>query len=246
MRPLLLVFGCLLLLGCAGTAEPPADGTTYPDTTPPADEMTCEEYCPTLPHIQCVGQWNISGTYPDCVCSFECEAAEVPEQPEDQTNETVEPEPPPETPVTDRNMAEMLDDGVEKLRRDFYKDVTGGVFQEKQYKWKRIENVSEGEIIFDSPSFVKFEGKVIQSLYASGLVLFENTETADTEAYGVAIFKDTETVLDDYELFDADYPSPAIEKGARDCWVYEKEHQRNLQGEDLLTYYFKCLRVRDI
>lgn len=244
MRLLLLVFGCLLLLGCAGTAEPPTDDTTYPgDTAQPADNMTCEEYCPTLPHIQCVGQWNISGTYPDCTCSFECE--EIPEQPENQTaNETVEP--PTEIPVTDKSLAEMLDDGVEKLRRDFYKDVTGGVFQERQYKWQRLENVSEGEVVFDSPSFVKFEGKVIQSLYASGLVLFENTETASTEAYGMAIFKDTETVLDDYELFDADYPSPAIEKGGRDCWVYEKGHQKNLQGEDLLTYYFKCLRVRDI
>ena len=156
-------------------------------------------------------------------------------------------EPPPEIPTTNESIAEMLDGGMEKLRRDFYSGVTGGVFQERHYKWKRIEtNVSEGEILFDSPSFVKFEGIVIQSLQASGLVIFENTETAVSEAYGIAVFKDTATPLDDYTLFNADYPSPMIQKRVRDCWVYDKEHEKNPQGEDLLTYYYKCLEVRNI
>ena len=247
MRLLLLVFGCLLLLGCTGTAEPSAD-----DTAQPADNvtMTCEEYCPTLPHIQCVGHWEISGTYPDCVCSFECEVEEAEEPAEEQPQEeTAEPEPSPEPsiPTTDRNISEMLDDGIQKVRMDFYASTSNGTFQEMYYKWKRIEeDVQPGEIVFDSPTFVRIEGKTIQSLQASGFVTFENIETALMEdAYGLAIFKATETPLDDYDFFDVEYPAPIIDKRLKDCWVYEKEYQRNAQGEDLLTYYFNCMDVRD-
>src|SRR4030095_2455408 len=39
---------------------------------PKPQQMTCEKYCPTQPHIECVGKWNISGTYPDCSCGFIC------------------------------------------------------------------------------------------------------------------------------------------------------------------------------
>jgi len=34
--------------------------------------LTCEQYCVTQPHIQCVGIWNITGTYPQCSCNFSC------------------------------------------------------------------------------------------------------------------------------------------------------------------------------
>ncbi|MEM4336851.1 MAG: DUF333 domain-containing protein [Candidatus Woesearchaeota archaeon] len=33
---------------------------------------SCFEYCKTLPHIMCVGEWKISGDYPDCRCQFVC------------------------------------------------------------------------------------------------------------------------------------------------------------------------------
>ena len=242
MRLLLLVFGCLLMFGCAAVEQPPGD------VPPPDITMTCEEYCPTLPHIECVGEWNISGAYPDCVCSWECEVEEIEEPAEEQPpNETIEPEPPPEPtiPITNKSIDEMLDDGIQKLRMDFYARTSNGTFQERRYKWKRITDVTPGEIVFDSPSYVRFEGLVIQSLYASGVVIFENIETVSEEGCGLAIFKDTATPLDDYDFFKVDYPSPVINKELRDCWVYEKEHQQNPQGEDLLTYYFKCLEVRE-
>lgn len=50
----------------------------------PAPELTCEDYCPTQPHIQCVGTWNITGTYPGCHCGFVCQAQPPP--PENKTN----------------------------------------------------------------------------------------------------------------------------------------------------------------
>ena len=47
------------------------DGSCVARPPPPA--MTCEKYCPTQPHIECVGKWNISGTYPACSCGFVCD-----------------------------------------------------------------------------------------------------------------------------------------------------------------------------
>ena len=38
---------------------------------------SCDDYCRKQPHIQCVGTWNNSGTYPDCKCGFVCSKGEV-------------------------------------------------------------------------------------------------------------------------------------------------------------------------
>jgi len=52
----LILLGVLFLVGCTQQVE----------------ELTCEEYCVDQPHIQCVGEWNISGVYPDCNCEWVC------------------------------------------------------------------------------------------------------------------------------------------------------------------------------
>ena len=33
----------------------------------------CEGYCAGQPHVMCVGQWSISGVYPDCQCQYLCD-----------------------------------------------------------------------------------------------------------------------------------------------------------------------------
>ena len=33
----------------------------------------CEAYCAGQPHVMCVGQWSISGVYPDCRCQYLCD-----------------------------------------------------------------------------------------------------------------------------------------------------------------------------
>jgi putative hemolysin len=33
---------------------------------------TCRDYCELKPHIECVGYWNISGSFPDCQCNYAC------------------------------------------------------------------------------------------------------------------------------------------------------------------------------
>ena len=32
----------------------------------------CSDYCLAQPHAACDGNWDVSGEYPDCVCSFIC------------------------------------------------------------------------------------------------------------------------------------------------------------------------------
>ena len=34
--------------------------------------VSCADYCPTTPHTECVGYWNISGSYPNCGCEYTC------------------------------------------------------------------------------------------------------------------------------------------------------------------------------
>jgi len=55
--------------------------------------MTCNEYCEQKAHVQCIGDWEISGSYPDCTCKYVCGGEEEPEtsNPEPQT-ETIESE----------------------------------------------------------------------------------------------------------------------------------------------------------
>jgi len=81
----LVVFG-FFLFGCASQQSQGNEtqtGTnktnTTSNTTSPTD-MTCEEYCSTQPHIMCVGEWNISGEYPNCNCQFTCTSLKEPEK----------------------------------------------------------------------------------------------------------------------------------------------------------------------
>lgn len=53
----------LLLFGCVDQPNPPTGGVS----------QTCEEYCKDQPHTQCVGEWQISGDYPDCECGWVCD-----------------------------------------------------------------------------------------------------------------------------------------------------------------------------
>lgn len=38
---------------------------------------TCEDYCELRPHIECVGYWNVSGSFPNCNCQYSCSTAAV-------------------------------------------------------------------------------------------------------------------------------------------------------------------------
>ena len=56
---LLMVVALAPLIVLSGCVEEPQD-------------MNCRDYCETQPHVEGEGNWTVSGTYPDCVCNFEC------------------------------------------------------------------------------------------------------------------------------------------------------------------------------
>jgi hypothetical protein len=51
--------------------------------------MTCNEYCEQKSHVQCIGDWEISGSYPDCTCKYVCGGSET-EEPLDAGSSTPE------------------------------------------------------------------------------------------------------------------------------------------------------------
>ncbi|MFH1456813.1 MAG: PQQ-binding-like beta-propeller repeat protein [Patescibacteria group bacterium] len=40
------------------------------------EEMSCEEYCEAKTHDDCVGYWEISGAYSNCLCNYKCETVD--------------------------------------------------------------------------------------------------------------------------------------------------------------------------
>jgi hypothetical protein len=259
MRALLLIaiLSVLAIAGCVssgGQQPPPASAPSHPsqpsvsvpqNATPENNtQPTCEEFCPTLAHIQCTGKWNVSGVYPGCVCKYECETATNTTAVQNATNLT---QPLPATP-TNATIAQMLNDGLDRLRSDFYKN-NSGVFNEKSYSWMRIPgNTSAGEITLDSApaNEVKFNGTVISSVLASGFVVFQNNDDGSERAYGIAIFKDKGTMLDLFtwnDVFTLEILNPSIDKKLGDCWTYERDYSVNPQGDLLITYYFSCEKI---
>ncbi|MBU0532099.1 hypothetical protein KKB44_01255 [Candidatus Micrarchaeota archaeon] len=252
MRALaIFILSLLLVFGCATTepteqppaqniSEPPLENITEPGNT---TNITCEEHCPTLSHIQCVGEWNISGIYPDCECEFTCNTEEV--QPEENITENETPE--FSFPFTNQTLEEMITENLAELRSDFYHDHSG-VFDVNTYTWKRIpSNASPGEITIDAApaSDIKFDDTVIQSVQASGFIVFENTGTEEINTFGFAIFSEMITMLDSYtgsDAFDIYYFQEIIDKNLYDCWVYEKIVEENKNGY-VSTYFFQCERV---
>ncbi len=248
MRLFLILAGIILLAGCAAPVEeqPEEPPSAEPPTEePPAETMTCEEYCPTQPHVECVGTWNISGTYPDCVCSYECEVEEVPEEPEEEPEE--EPDLDDLAQPSNKTLDQMLDDGLDKARMEFYSE-NDGSFQETKYTWKRSQGpeAKPGDITFEMAPIndVKFDGAGIESIQAFGAIVFEEEDY--TKAYGVVIFLDKMTVLDGYtgtDAFDIEYFHSTEHRNMNDCWVHSKDLSKNTEDEWVSTYFIRCETV---
>lgn len=242
---ILLVLGLMV----AGCTQPPAQAPpAKPPAQPPpqAAPQSCSEYCQTLPHTQCVGEWKISGTYPNCVCEFECEqASPPPPPPPPPANQTPPPSEPFATP-TNKSVQEMMEDGLDRAESDFYKE-NDGTFEQKRYTWLR-QPPPQGGIIFDQAPYqdVEFDGQSIPAIQASGFVSFENALTDTEKAYGLAIFKAKSTPLDQYtgsDAYDVFYFPDMIDKELRDCWTYARDYNINPANEWFVTYFFRCEKV---
>ncbi|MEW6036311.1 MAG: hypothetical protein AB1529_06875 [Candidatus Micrarchaeota archaeon] len=249
---MLLLAGALLFAGCA---TPPAGNQTGPVQTPPAQPnatppaMACSEYCLTLPHIQCVGEWKISGTYPNCVCEYECTTANETGNGEPETNATP-PAAPPEEPLatpTTKSVSQLLYDAMARTESDFYRE-NDGSFIQKNYTWVR-KTLQPGGLAYDAPADdVKFDGKAIASIEAFGYTVFEDQADDVKKAYGAAIFKAKTTPLDSYtgsDAFDINYFYQQENGLLKDCWAYTRDYNVNQADDWLVTYVFRCEKVLD-
>lgn len=198
----------------------------------------------SLPHTQCEGEWKISGTYPNCVCNYECKTVQPPPPPpQNQTNQT--PPEPLATPTT-KSVQQMMNDGLSRSESDFYKE-NDGQFTQLNFTWLR-QPPPEGGIVFDQAPYtdVEFDGESISTIQASGFIVFDEKSTVFKKAYGLAIFKAKSTPLDHYtgsDAFDVYYFPPMITKELRDCWVYTRDYNINPANEWFVTYFFRCEKV---
>ncbi|MFH0986947.1 MAG: hypothetical protein V1911_02750 [Candidatus Micrarchaeota archaeon] len=72
-----MVAAVVFLSGCQQPSGPTDQGSG-----PDNQGMNCLEFCELQQHTQCVGEWSVSGTYPDCSCEFNCNE-QPPEEPEE-------------------------------------------------------------------------------------------------------------------------------------------------------------------
>ena len=246
----------VFLAGCT-TNTPP--GPTTP-TGPVVVTPQCSEYCPTLPHIQCVGRWNISGTYPSCSCDFVCDVApSVPSgQPPQGQNTTQNPPttttpptpvtPPPavqpEAPATFyTSLADALSAQIDKQKTDFYKTETGsGRFGDSTQYWNAEYDISAPNEIpivsenLGAPALL-FDRSINRSERAFAFTNFTQ-DGVMIGRRGLVIFLNESEDLDTADLqFGMDYSSLHL----RGCRIYDTEREVVPPGNRIMkTYYFGC------
>lgn len=244
MRQLFLFAIMLMAFGCL---SPPIDDSSLIEDNNSIVEnvtiVTCEEYCQELPHMECIGEWNISGSYPDCVCGFDC-TVEEPVNDTGIVNETNTSVSEPEIPYVNKSLATLLSEALIRSDDDFYKKTLSGSFQETTYQWAKTSDIPGDAIVVDIKNKILFNDKYIDGIVATGFIIFEDSGAYTSEAYGVAIFNATNTTLDTAGVLYIDYLY-FIDKKLIGCTVYDKTVIKNDMYDNLSTYYFRCNRARD-
>jgi hypothetical protein len=251
MKSAILLLGiALLVAGCMGSTPsnppaPPAQNNAPPQPVNNTPVMSCNDYCITLPHTQCVGDWKISGTYPNCVCTYECA------QPSANNTTTTPPPPPQPEPLgtpTNKSVADMLTDNMNALRTQFYKDHSG-TFSEKSYTWERVppNDTSGGMDITMAPATdILFDGKTIDSVRASGFYVFTDASDSSQVIVGANIFQAKSTPLDAYsgtDVYRIGYFPSMIAYNLSDCYTTSKDYEYDPQNNWYVTYKFSCVKA---
>ncbi|PIO00461.1 hypothetical protein COT72_02030 [archaeon CG10_big_fil_rev_8_21_14_0_10_43_11] len=67
MKLAFVFLALFLLAGCTQLAS--SDQQNLSDQTKFSD---CLSFCQAQPHIQCVGEWDVTGVIPNCQCNYVC------------------------------------------------------------------------------------------------------------------------------------------------------------------------------
>jgi len=258
-RTLLLIAALLLIAGCAnlqggGTGSTPINAPNS-STANQSAPMPCSDYCDAQLHSGCTGRWVSSGTYPGCNCVFECDqgsgnANQSNNSTANQTQGNISQAQPGSNPAQNlplTNVSAILDTGMAKIRHDFYSSRSGS-FLERSYTWNANPAAPPGEIgLSYQPTDVKFDGKAINSILASGFYVFTDKSDDSRYTWGLAIFRGTDTALDAYgfsDTFSIDYFPTIIDKKLRNCTINNKDFSQDENGW-LVTYSFGCAQALD-
>jgi len=243
MKTVHLVVLLMLLAGCAQQSPRAAPSQSAPiisnvtvnstqnSTNIAATAPDCTQYCQ---NGTCQGSWNISGSYPDCVCGCVAE----------QKN-TVASDNGPAPEPANMTISQLLDLGMRKLQSKFY-SLNSGTFHVSTYTWSRVSaDTDMNAISFDAapPDDVKIDNKSLDSIVASGFIVFQGNYS--TQSYGLLLAKGEQTVLDNYSTFSVYYFPPEIDTSLGDCSVYEKGYYVTADGDDFVSYSFFCLETTD-
>ncbi len=238
MKTIHLAILIMLLAGCtqqSPPAAPPQPAPIIPNATVNSTQNNtnvsvtapdCTHYCQ---NGTCQGTWNISGSYPDCVCGCV--------EPEQKNDTVATPAPEP----INMTISQFLDAGMGKLKSKFYSINRNGAFHVDAYTWSRVSADTDMNAIsfYAAPSDdVKIDNESIDSIVASDLIVFQGNDT--TQTYGLLVAKGRQTLLDNYTSFYLDYFPPTIDKSLRDCGVYETDYYVTADGEDFVSYNFVC------
>ncbi|MGV8085754.1 MAG: hypothetical protein ACP5N9_05900 [Candidatus Bilamarchaeum sp.] len=248
----IMVIG-LIFFGCLGTNTQPSQ---------PA-QTSCLDYCQSQPHIQCVGQWSISGSYPNCNCNFECTQEEAPQPPPTPTpnvtnsppiqnttqtvdttpttNQTVEPQP------TRRTLNQTIVSHQEKIRRDFYNRGFDGRFTENKYTWMYFEesNPQNGVPIgsVNAPK-VRRNGYLLNGTRAISSIEYTDENTRTRYAYAVVVLQTNRSGISENlgedDSFDIQYGSNRLVG----CTNYFVEDYVDNDGLRYSAYDLSCEELR--
>lgn len=242
MKEVILLLGLLFVAGC--TSEVPVE-----------KPISCIDYCPTIPHVQCVGEWNISGNYPNCQCDYVCETSEEiqetpkvetpkPEESQEQVQDEPEKNISTDFPISNQSIDEMLDNGIMKLRVE-YLNSHDGTFETTEYKWKfsDLKGVHPGDIVFDqAPSTdVTFDSKPITSLRGAGFLVFESG--SDSDVKGILVVLDKETELDKKSTFDIEFFYSKEHRNMESCTITSHDLSKDNKGNWVSKYFLECLEA---
>ena len=255
-----LVFVLGVMIFVAGCIQQPTSTPPLPvNKTPP----TCNEYCITLPHVQCVGDWKVSGAYPNCVCTFECVTEET------NTTTVTEPPPanvtspanvtPPKSPAiqletTNRTIGELLEDGLKRADSSFYKEYPSGNFNIDTFQWTLSSlNESPDSIPVKANDFrvveIRFPDKYIDSLRGFAFKMYEVVGAiAPKKIFGVAIFLSNSTPLDSYLQgeFTMKYgPHPQGTQIMEGCKILSTQEFLTPNNSSIKLYDFSCKVMYD-
>jgi hypothetical protein len=250
----LLLSAALFMAGCTAPAGPEGE-KPVPPPQPPASETpppTCTEYCQTQPHIQCVGKWVVSGTYPNCVCGFECENETGNGKPE--TNMTPPPPanvtpPSPQTNVTNKSLGQLLADGLDRAESRFYKVAEAAEWKVETFQWAMM---SPGDLPDAVPlkendlraSSVRFPDMYIDSLRGFAVRVYSAPDLyPPSKYYATGIFIDDATAIDALESGKIDIKfdfHPERTQILEDCSVVLSENFITPSGTPVKIYDFSC------